>query len=172
MSSLKVHTIQSVVTSTVLYPFLGENVVPFGLAVILVDLDHVIEYVRDTRSFDLRGVFLYSKVIEKNLDKNFLIFSAFHTFEFLALILALTLLYPKLLYVFAGIVYHLIVDIYYLAKLRSPFAKAFSVVEYLYRSRNAKYILSIKELVQQEDLNTAGLHNFHHWPSRWGVNKF
>ena len=81
MSSLRVHTIQSVATSAVLYPFIGENVVPFGLAVVFIDADHVIEYVRDTKSLDIRGVFPCCKLIESNLDKNFLVLNLFHTLE-------------------------------------------------------------------------------------------
>ena len=65
MSSLRFHTVQSVATSAILYPFIGENVVPFGLAVILIDTDHVIEYVRDLKTFKLRGIFFYAKFIEK-----------------------------------------------------------------------------------------------------------
>ena len=44
MSSLRFHTVQSVATSAILYPFIGENVVPFGLAVIFIDLDHIFDY--------------------------------------------------------------------------------------------------------------------------------
>lgn len=57
MSNLKVHTVQSVAASAVLYPVVGENAIPFGLAAVLIDLDHVIEYVRNTKSLDIRGVF-------------------------------------------------------------------------------------------------------------------
>ena len=43
MSSLGVHTVQSIAVGAVLCPFIGENVVPFGLAAIFIDLDHVVE---------------------------------------------------------------------------------------------------------------------------------
>jgi hypothetical protein len=56
VSSLRFHTVQSVATSAILYPFIGENVVPFGLAVIFIDLDHIIEYVRDLKTFKPGGV--------------------------------------------------------------------------------------------------------------------
>ena len=71
MSSLKVHALQGVAITAALYPFIGDQALTVGLANVFIDVDHVIEYVRDTGSYDVRGVFAYSHLIEKNLDKNF-----------------------------------------------------------------------------------------------------
>ena len=94
MSSLKVHALQGVATTAALYPFIGDQALTVGLANVFIDVDHVIEYVRDTGSYDVRGVFAYSHLIEKNLDKNFLVLSAFHTIEFFILLLCLSVLFP------------------------------------------------------------------------------
>ena len=167
MSSLKVHTVQSLATSAALYPVMGENVIPFGLAVIFIDIDHVIEYVRDTKSWDLRGIFAYAKIIENNLDKKFLFIAPFHTLEFLLLILLLALWHPVIMYVFAGMVYHLCVDILYLRKFGYRFARAYSLIEYICRSSSGKYIVTVGKLIKQENLVTAGIHNINSWMEKW-----
>jgi hypothetical protein len=170
LSSLRFHTVQSVVTSAILYPFIGENVVLFGLAVIFIDLDHVIEYVRDLKTFKLRGIFPYAKLIEKNLDKNFLVLAMFHTIEFLLLILVLAGIFPIFKYVFFGLVYHICADIRYLKKLRHPFARAYSLIEYVCRSQNKSNIVSVRDLVEVEGLCTD-IENYDYWISEWQLDK-
>lgn len=167
MSSLKFHTVQSIVTSAALYPVMGENVIPFGLAVIFIDLDHVVEYVRDTKSLDLRGVFAFSKLIEINLNKKYLVLSAFHTVEFFGLVYLLSLLFPVLQYVLAGMLYHMVADFWHLIKLRQLFARAYSLVEYLYRSRNPLNLTSIHQLLIRKDIATEGVRDFEFWKQHW-----
>lgn len=167
MSSLKFHTIQGIATSAALYPVMGENVIPFGLAVIFIDLDHVIEYVRDTKSWDVRGVFAFSKLIELNLNKNYLVLSAFHTIEFFGFILALCAVLPFMKYVLMGLLYHMAADIVHILRLRQPFCRAFLLAEYVYRSRNPDNLISIHELMEKEDLNTSGIHKVHDWMRTW-----
>jgi len=169
MSSLKVHTIQSVVTSAALYPVMGENVIPFGLAVVFIDLDHVIEYVRDTGSLDVRGVFTCSKLIEKNVHKKFLVINIFHTVEFFLMVLLLAKSFPWLYYVLAGMLYHMLFDLMHVVRNRTPFARAYSNIEYLYRRSISKYITSVKDLFAMEDLNTSGVKNIEYWFWKWGI---
>ncbi len=170
MSSLRVHTIQSIAASAALYPVIGEHAIPFGLAAIFIDVDHVIEYVRDTGSLDIRGVFSYCNLIENNLDKGFLVLNIFHTAEFFALLVFLALLYPVLVYVLAGWAFHLCADLFHLiVTLRKPFARVYSILEYVYRSRNGKNITSIRELLQKDNLRTEKVHNLRGWLRKWGV---
>lgn len=171
MSSLKVHTIQSIATSAALYPVMGSNVIPFGLAVIFIDVDHAVEYVRQAGSLDVRGVFAQCKLIEHNLDKNFLVLNAFHTVEFFALVLALGLISPVFYYVFAGMVYHMAFDAIHLIRLKQPFARAFSVVEYYIRSKNGSCITAVKDLFAHPDLDTRGVENADYWFLKWGINR-
>jgi hypothetical protein len=167
MSSIKVHTIQSLAASAALYPVLGDNVVPFGLACVLIDLDHIIEYVRDTRSFAIHGVFPFSRLIETNLDKNFLALSAFHTIEFFSLVYALGLFYPVFMYVLAGMAFHMAADLVHTVRLKRISARAFSVAEYLIRKRNPQVITSIYQLIALKNLNTAGIAGIQGWTARW-----
>jgi len=167
MSSLTFHTVQSIVTSAALYPVMGENVIPFGLAVVLIDLDHAVEYVRDTKSFDLRGLFAFSKLIEINLNKKYLVLSALHTVEFFGLVFMLSLFFPVLKYVLAGLLYHMAADILHLIKLRQLFARAYSLVEYVYRSSNPRNLTSIHQLLIRKDLATEGVRDFEFWKRHW-----
>jgi len=146
---------------------MGENVIPFGLACIFIDLDHVVEYVRDTKSCNLKGIFPFSKLIEINLDKNFLVLSAFHTIEFFALIFTIGLFYPVFMYVCAGMVLHMAADIIHLGRLHQMFARSFSLTEYIIRKRNPQAITSIYQLIQLKNLNTAGIPDIKGWIEKW-----
>jgi len=171
MSRLKIHAVQGAAATAALYPVIGEHAISFGLATVFIDVDHVFEYVRDTKSCDLRGLFTYCNLIEENLDKNFLVLSAFHTIEFFILMLGLSALYPGLMYVVAGMALHMVTDLYHLSViLRRPFARAFSLVEYIYKSRTDNYLTSVKELVQQDDLNVSSARNIQHWLQKWNFS--
>ena len=168
MSRLKIHAVQGAAATAALYPVIGEHAISFGLATVFIDVDHVFEYVRDTKSCDLRGLFTYCNLIEQNLDKNFLVLSAFHTIEFFILMLGLSALYPGLMYVVAGMALHMVTDLYHIGViLRRPFARAFSLVEYIYKSRTDNYLTSVKELVQQDNLNVNRARNIQHWLQKW-----
>jgi hypothetical protein len=168
MSRLKIHAIQGAAATAALYPVIGEHAISFGLATVFIDVDHVFEYVRDTKSCDLRGLFTYCNLIEENLDKKFLVLSAFHTIEFFILMLCLSALYPGLAYVVAGMALHMVTDLYHISvTLRRPFARAFSLVEYICKSRSDHYLTSVKELVQQDNLNVNSALNIQYWLRKW-----
>ncbi len=167
MSSLKVHTIQSIATSALLYPLIGNNVIPYGLSVILIDVDHLVEYVRDTRCFHLFGIFPYYGFIENNLDRNYLALSIFHTAEFFALIFGLSFFYPVFRYIFAGIMWHMVMDVIFLVRAGRPFIRAYSIIEYMIRSRSGRYETSAMQLMDQEGVSFAGIPGINEWLKRW-----
>jgi hypothetical protein len=171
MSSLKVHTVQSLAASAVLYPVMGENVIPFGLACIFIDLDHIIDYVHDTKSFSLMGVFPFSKLLEINLDKNVLVLSAFHTIEFFALIFTLGFFYPVFMYVCAGMVFHMAADLIHLGRQHKIFARAYSLVEYIIRKKTPHTITSVYQLIPHKNLNTAGIPDIECWIEIWRASR-
>jgi hypothetical protein len=170
MSSLGVHTVQSIAAGAVLYPFIGENVVPFGLAAIFIDLDHVVEYIRQTRSLDVRGVFAFCKLIENNLDKRFLVWNMFHTIEFFGLIVCLATLFPVFYYVLAGCLFHMACDMVHLLREDCFFIRAFSLFEYMYRSRTGRYVLSVRDLVEKHEPDISGIPGVRSWLKKWGWN--
>jgi len=171
MSSLGVHTVQSVVAGAALYPFIGENVVPFGLAAIFIDLDHVIEYIRQTRSLDVRGVFAYSKLVDDNLDKRFLVLSPFHTVEFFGLVVCLATFFPVFYYVLAGCLFHMICDVIHLLRRDNLFVRAYSLLEYGYRGMTGRYVLSAKKLVEKHKPDISGISGIRFWLQKWGWNQ-
>ena len=162
------HTVQSIAAGAVLYPFIGENVVPFGLAAIFIDLDHVIEYIRQTRSLDVRGLFAYSKLIENNLDKRFLVWNMFHTIEFFGLIVCLATLFPVFYYVLAGCLFHMACDMVHLLRNDNLFVRAYSLLEYGYRGRTGRYVLSVRNLVEKHETCISGILGIRSWLRKWG----
>ncbi|MCX8044937.1 MAG: hypothetical protein N3B18_12530 [Desulfobacterota bacterium] len=167
MSSLTFHAAQGIVTGAALYPFLGDNVIPFGLATVLIDLDHVVEYIRDTRCFDVRGIFTYAKLTELNLKRNFLVLSAFHTVECCALIALLAWFYPMLWYVLAGMLYHMAADFVNLIKLGKPFGRAYSLLEYSIRAKRPNTITSMQAMLSRPDVVMEGADDVKRWRERW-----
>ena len=169
MSSLKVHVVQSLTASAVLYPAIGKNVIPFGLAVVLIDLDHIIEYVVDTRSLNILGFFTYSGIVRQNMDKNFLGLNIFHTFEFYFFVFMLANIFPLFYYVLSGLLFHHMADQVFLIRIRKPFARAFFIIEYFVRRRKRKYITSIRGIFQKGNVNLDGIHNLEKWLIKWGI---
>lgn len=169
MSSPKIHVIQSLAGSAVLYPIIGANVVPFGLAAVFIDIDHVIEYVADTKSLNLLGFFPYSKVVRQNMDKNYLGLNIFHTFEFYLFVFWLANISPLFYYVLSGLLFHHVADQLFLIRIGKPFVRAFSVIEYFIRRRKGEYATSIRDILKNEKINLAGVDNLEKWLIRWGI---
>ena len=163
------HVVQSLTASAVLYPAIGGNVIPFGLAVVFIDLDHVIEYIVDTKSLNILGFPTYIGVIRQNMDKNYLGLNIFHTFEFYCIILILANTFPLFYYVLSGFLFHHIADQLYLIKKRKPFARAFFVVEYFLRRRKNKYATSIRDIINADNVNMVGISNLDMWLNKWGI---
>ena len=113
-----------------------ENAAVFGLSIVLIDVDHVIEYVRQTGSPKIWGVFPCCQIIENNLHRGFYVLNLFHTVEFLLLIGLLGLLHPVFFYVLAGALWHCALDLFMLARRKFTFIRALSIIEYCIRARN------------------------------------
>lgn len=165
--SPQVHALQAAASGAVLYPFIGVNALPFALAVVLIDLDHLLEYICDTRDFSLRGFFVFYEILLKNLDKSYLGLSLFHTVEVYILGLALATVWPVFYYIVAGCLFHSIFDIIFLYRLGIPFAKAPSITDYLLRRKN--HIVSIRGILRHEQVNTEGIRDIEHWKVLWRV---
>jgi hypothetical protein len=163
----RAHVVQGLVSSALLYPIIGKNVIPFGLAVILIDMDHVIEYIIDTRDFSLKGVSTFYDILLKNKDKNYLGLSLFHTIEFYFLIFLFAKWFAILYYVLAGLIFHHIFDLISLIRHKILFVRAFSVIEYFIRRK--RHIVSVKEMLRLKNVNTEGIPELEKWMLRWGV---
>lgn len=168
MSSMREHTVQSVVTSSVLYPFIGENAVAFGLSVVFIDIDHVFDYILQTRSLKVFGVFPYCKILLNAMKKNrFLVLNIFHTVEFFLLIAILGFFNPVFFYMLAGMLCHIALDIYHLSRSNIVFFRAFSIIEFFIRARSNTCITSFAKLLQQDDVDFSGVKHFSSWLTHW-----
>lgn len=167
--SPKVHVVQGLLSGAVLYPIIGENAIVFGLAAILIDVDHVFEYVVDTRDFSLKGCSAYYIVLLKNVDKGFLGLSVFHTVEMYLILLLFTNWFPVLFYVLMGFLFHHFFDMLSLVRQGIPFARAFSVVEYFVRRK--RHLTSIRQILSLENVDVEGIIGLDKLLTRWGITE-
>jgi hypothetical protein len=127
-----------VVATGIFAPSLPAEAVAFWTATVLIDTDHYLDFVYYNRCRDLsiRGMFRFHRLsFQKIWRRDFLDLSVFHTAEFfLGLYLLATWAGSSLLLAaLLGAVFHLALDVFYLAWYRSVFKRAYSVVEYLVR---------------------------------------
>ena len=167
MSSPKIHLIQSLASSALLYPVIGENALPFGLAIVFIDLDHVLEYVANTKDFSPEGFFVFHKILVKNLNKDYLALALFHTLECYLLIFLLAHWFPVCYYVLFGFLFHHAVDQIFLIRMKQPFKRAFSIIEYYFRKKN--HVTSLNEFLQQGNINVKDIPDLSRWLVKWGI---
>lgn len=126
------------VAAGIFAPSLPAEAVAFWTATVLIDTDHYLDFIYYNRCRDLsiRGMFRFHRLsFQKIQRRDFLDLSVFHTAEFfLGLYLLATWAGSSLLLAaLLGGVFHLALDVVYLAWYRSVFKRAYSVVEYLVR---------------------------------------
>ncbi len=174
MSSPTVHMAQGIGSTAVLYPFIGENAVVFGLSVILIDIDHIIQYVDDTKNLNPKGFFLYfnfldSYIRNRTIDKDYLCINLFHTIECYLLLLLLAGSFPVLYYVLFGFLFHQLFDLITQIKYKIPQFRAFSIIEYFIRKKNK--INSVHEILENKQVNIRAFPDLDKWAIKWGVKK-
>ena len=174
MSSPTVHLAQGFASTAFLFPFVEESAVVFGLSVILIDIDHVIQYTEDTKSLNPRGFFIYFNFIEHNLfrkiiDEDYFCINIFHTIECYLLLLFFANSFPVFYYVLGGFLFHHLFDQINMIKKKIPFVRAFSILEYYMRKKNK--ITSMREILKKEQVNAAEFPNIATWVTKWGMEE-
>ena len=174
MSSPTVHIAQGIGSTAVLYPFIGENAVVFGLSVILIDIDHIIQYVDDTKNLNPKGFFVYFNVLDnyvknRNIEKDYLCINLFHTIECYLLLLLLAGSFPVLYYVLFGFLFHHLFDQIYMIKNKILYCRAFSILEYFIRKKNK--ITSMRKIFEREQVNILEFSDLNKWAVKWGVKE-
>lgn len=140
--NLKQHLLATATAATAMVPFChSTDILLFATSSILIDTDHQIFYYVRTGRYDISGMFRYFR---NDVDKNlyaipYLGICIFHTVEFLLAIAVISLYYPPLRYFLAGLVFHIMLDIYDLLRLKVPFIRAYSFIEHLIRRRQQGY---------------------------------
>ncbi len=135
--TLKQHAIQASVGSAILAPFLGVDVITFFLSVIFIDIDHYFEFVVVCRRFRIKDMFRYYDWV---LHEEHAIYglSIFHTAEMFLLLFILGFWSYYFWLILFGFSVHLMFDLYHLYMHNHLLYRAFSIIEYLIRSKGVK----------------------------------
>jgi hypothetical protein len=139
--NLKQHLIATGAASAALLPF-GDTtgILLFACGSVLIDVDHQIFYYYKTGKYDVSGMFRYFRVVDQNLYSiPYLGVCIFHTIEFFLLVALLSYYVPPLKYLLAGLIFHILLDIYDLVRLKVPYIRAYSLIEHFIRKRQKGY---------------------------------
>jgi len=128
------HVIITFILGIILYPFIGLYSLVVFLSGFLFDIDHYFYYVLKKRDFSLKNSYLYclqgNEVSEYHMD----VLHIFHIVEFWILLLILGFLIHKIfLFVFIGLVFHMILDLINLVKIDALGVRAWSLIGWLKR---------------------------------------
>ena len=137
------HATSGGVASLLLIPLLDYYSILFWLASFLVDADHYLDYVfrNGFRDFSIRNMFIYNERLQEfSRDNNFVGLSIMHTVEFILLVYVVFMLsgWLWLKAILWGLLFHMALDVTYLASQRRLFERALSLIEYAARQRSMK----------------------------------
>jgi hypothetical protein len=132
------HLVLGTVAAVALVPVLGTHSLPFGVAAVLIDADHYLDYLyrNGFKDFSLRRAVQWHDFLIAQVRRNpFLGLSLFHTVEVLALtgLLSFATGYLFLWAVFWGMLFHFGTDLVHEFRHRLYFKRAVSLVEYVVR---------------------------------------
>ena len=141
--TLKWHVITGAIGALVAAPIIGKWSAAFFVASVAIDADHYFDYVYHNgfRDFSVKRMFKYHDVIARYWRSNdFISIEAFHNVEFMAALFSVALIgkSPMLMAVFAGCLFHILLDMAYLGYHEIFFTRAHSVVEFFVRVRSMK----------------------------------
>jgi hypothetical protein len=121
-----------------LAPVLGIHSLVLFAASVLIDFDHYLDYVWRNRLSDLsvRGMFRFNTALDRrSKGRRTVQLSVFHTVECLLIVGAVAVLteWPAVWALLWGFLLHLALDIADLARNRTLFVRAYSLIEYIIR---------------------------------------
>ena len=139
--TLKQHLLATAAAVAVITPFAGvAEVVCFSVGSILIDVDHYLFYVQRSGRYDVAGMFRYFRDVDRNLARiPYLGVCIFHTAEFILLVAVFSALFPICKFLLFGLIFHLLLDIVDLVRLKCPFIRAYSLTEHLIRRKTPGY---------------------------------
>jgi len=126
----KVHILASIPPFLLLYYFYGNLSLVFILGSILIDIDHILWYFLRHKSLNLRKAYQYHRPGGSN-EKDIL--HIFHTIESWVLFLFLSFFHKFLLFLFLGMTFHLIMDVYDMYKYHYSDIRAISLLRWIKR---------------------------------------
>lgn len=134
--TLRTHILQATAVSAILLPFLKGNAIFVFLSMILIDVDHYLDYVAVCKRTDLRGMFKFHEFLRNS--KSVYAFSLLHTVEVFLLLLILGLWSWYFWLILSGFLIHFIFDLYNLYEKDVVCSRAFSIIEYAIRRKNKR----------------------------------
>jgi hypothetical protein len=139
--TLKQHLLATGVVVAAMAPFSGvAEMAIFSAGSILIDVDHYFFYVQRSRRWDVGGMFSYFRSVDKNLMKiPYLGVCIFHTADFFLIVAIISAFFHPLIYLFCGLLFHLLLDIVDMVRLKCPFLRAYSLAEHLLRRKTPGY---------------------------------
>jgi hypothetical protein len=122
---LSVHLLLTLLLCAVLYPFIGAGVALIFVGGLIVDADHYIAFAAKFRTLDPKKCYkFYMEKYSKNESYLFI----FHTLEFQMLVLILGVFYRPLLFLLAGMLFHIFLDVVGESRFRKKWKRKFSLV--------------------------------------------
>ena len=137
---LKQHVVQASFFSLLFVPYLGVETLVVFLSMILIDLDHYLDYVVVCRRFSLRNMFRFHNWLWEKRTSVYAI-SLFHTLEVFLSLFLLGFLHHYFWLVLYGFLIHYLFDLYFLYKNGCLCVRAFSIVEYFLKKGDKGYPL-------------------------------
>jgi hypothetical protein len=129
------------VAAAALAPFLGgREILAFSVGSVLIDVDHYFLYVLRTRRFGIRGMFRYFHELERIVRTlPYTGICLFHTAEFFLLLGVLAFHFPAVRPLFAGCLFHFVIDLVALVRQGIPFIRPYCLLEHAIRRRAKGY---------------------------------
>ena len=138
--TLKEHLAYGGIATAALYPHFGEKTLLFYAASVLIDTDHYIDFLYYSRMKDMsvKRMFQFHNTLAAWRNKpNLMALEAFHCAEFHLAILCLALYFgsSELLFIFSGLMFHMLLDLIRLSQWKRIDLRALSFVEYIIRKK-------------------------------------
>lgn len=140
---LQHHVLFGGLAASALVPALGVNSAVFWASSVLIDGDHYLDYVyrNGFRDYSVKRGFAFHKLLyERGKEPDFLGLNLMHTAEFITLagVAAAITGWTWLMAALGGIVFHMLLDLFYLYRQGRFFRRALSIIEYIVRVKLMK----------------------------------
>jgi hypothetical protein len=139
----KYHALSGGIAASLLIPVLGPYSAVFFASTVLVDSDHYLDYLyrNGFKDFSIKRMFTFHELIfNKANEKDFLGLNIGHTVEWLLLVYGASAITGWLWLQAAlwGMLFHMLIDLIYLYRLKRVTHRALSVIEYIIRWNRMK----------------------------------
>jgi len=135
--TLNQHVKITAIASIPLIPFWSATqLILFAVGSILIDVDHYFLYIAHKMQFDISGMFRFFHEIDTAEPPiPYAGICIFHTVDFFFLLSLVSIIYPSLLFLLIGAIFHFSLDLYDLRQKNSLHIRAYFIIEHFIRKR-------------------------------------